>query len=289
MRPYDIVIQLKTFFKSRSFLSNIILINVVVWVATLVFGVVEFLFSMGDGAMDGYVYDYFALSSDWGSLLRKPWTVVTYMFLHANVFHLLFNMLMLYVGGILFSQYLGRRKLVATYFASGVVGGLVYLLSWNFFPAFSSSTSVAVGASAAVLGIFIAVATYIPNYTVNVLLIGNTKLKYLAIAFVLIDLLSINRGNAGGHIAHLGGALYGFLSIYLPRHIHLKPSHKGFKKVVKNEKKTVHQRPVSDEEYNRRRAEEQKRIDEILDKISKYGYDKLSKEEKEFLFKSSKK
>lgn len=288
MRLYDIVIQLKTFFKSRSFLSNIILINVVVWLATLVFGVVEFLFSMGDGAMDGYVYDYFALSSDWGSLFRKPWTLITYMFLHANVFHLLFNMLMLYVGGILFSQYLGQRKLVVSYFSSGVVGGLLYLLAWNFFPAFSSSTSVAVGASAAVMGIFVAVATYIPNYTVNVLLIGNTKLKYLAIAFVLIDMLSINRGNAGGHIAHLGGALYGFLSIYLPRHLHFNHTHKGFKRVVKNSKKTVYQRPVSDEEYNRRRAEEQKRTDEILDKISKYGYDKLSKEEKEFLFKSSK-
>lgn len=288
MKPYDIVIQLKDFFKSGSFLSNIILINVVVWVLMLVFGVVEFLFSMGDGAMDGYVYDYFALSSGWGELLRKPWTLVTYMFLHANVFHLLFNMLMLYVGGILFSQYLGQRKLVATYFASGVVGGLLYVVAWNFFPAFSSSTSVAVGASAAVLGIFTAVATYIPNYTVNVLLIGNTKLKYLAIAFVLIDLLSINRGNAGGHIAHLGGALYGFLSVYLPQHIHFNHGDKGFKRVMKNSKKTAHKRPVSDEEYNRRRAEEQKRIDEILDKISKYGYDKLSKDEKDFLFKSSK-
>lgn len=288
MKLYDIVIQLKAFFKSRSFLSNIILINVAVWVGMLILGVAGFLFSMGEGAVDGYVYSYLALSSDWASLLGKPWTLVTYMFIHANVFHLVFNMLMLYVGGILFSQYLGRRKLVVTYFASGVAGGLLFIWAWNFFPAFSSSASFAVGASAAVLGIFIAVAAYIPNYTVNVLLIGNTKLKYLAVALVLIDMLSIDKGNAGGHIAHLGGALYGFLSVYLPRHIHFKKPGNVFKKVVKNSKKTVYRRPVSDEEYNRRRAQKQKQTDEILDKISKYGYDKLSKEEKEFLFKSSK-
>ena len=290
MRIHDIVIQLKAFFRTRSFLSNIILINVAVWVVMLFLDIVGFLFSVGDGGMERVVYDYFALSSDYDVILRRPWTLLSYMFLHSGIFHLLFNMLMLYVGGILFSQYLGQRKLVVTYFAGGMVGGMLFVLSWNFFPAFSVTSSMAVGASAAVLSVFVAVATYIPNYTVNVLLIGNTKLKYVAIALVVIDFFSITKGNAGGHIAHIGGALYGFLSIYLPRHIHFAKPRNVFKKVITNNKKsTMHQRSMSDEEYNRRRAVEQKRIDAILDKISKYGYDKLTKEEKEFLFQSSKK
>lgn len=289
MKLQDIVIQFKNFFRSKSFLSNIILINVAVWLATLLLGIIVFLFALNKGAIDGYVYDYFALSSNFSALIRKPWSIVSYMFLHSNVFHLLFNMLMLYCGGILFSQYMGQKKLIRTYFASGIAGGLLFMVAWNIFPVFSHTSSVVVGASAAVLGVFVAVATYIPNYSVNLLLIGNTKLKYVAIALVILDLLSISKGNAGGHFAHIGGALYGFLSIYLPRQIHFKKPDRVFKKVIKNNKKTTHQRPLSDEEYNRRRAEEQKRIDAILDKISKSGYDKLSKEEKEFLFKSSQK
>ena len=289
MKLQDIVIQLKTFFRSKSFLSNIILINVAVWVATLLFGIIGFLFALNKGAIESYTYDYFALSSEFSTLIHKPWSIITYMFLHSNVFHLLFNMLMLYYGGILFSQYMGKSKLIRTYFASGIAGGLLFMIAWNIFPAFSQSSAVVVGASAAVLGVFVAVATYIPNYTINLFLIGNTKLKYVAVALVILDLFSISKGNAGGHFAHIGGALYGFLSIYLPRQIHFKKPDRVFKKVIKNKKKTTHQRPLSDEEYNKRRAAEQKKIDEILDKISKSGYDKLSKEEKEFLFKSSQK
>lgn len=289
MKLQDIVIQLKTFFRSKSFLSNIILINVAVWVATLLFGIIGFLFALNKGAIESYTYDYFALSSEFSTLIHKPWSIITYMFLHSNVFHLLFNMLMLYYGGILFSQYMGKSKLICTYFASGIAGGLLFMIAWNLFPAFSQSTAVVVGASAAVLGVFVAVATYIPNYTINLFLIGNTKLKYVAVALVILDLFSISKGNAGGHFAHIGGALYGFLSIYLPRQINFKKPDRVFKKVIKNKKKTTHQRPLSDEEYNKRRAAEQKKIDEILDKISKSGYDKLSKEEKEFLFKSSQK
>ena len=255
----------------------------------LLFGIIEFLFAVGKGSIEQSVLKYFALSSSFSALIHKPWSLVTYMFLHANIFHLLFNMLMLYFGGILFSQYMGRKKLITTYFASGIAGGLLFMVAWNIFPAFSHSSSIAIGASAAVLGVFVAVATYIPNYTINLLLIGNTKLKYVAMVLVILDLFSISNGNAGGHFAHIGGALYGFLSIYLPRKIKLKSSDKVFKRVIKNKKKVEHRRPVSDEEYNRRRAEEQKRIDAILDKISKSGYDKLSKEEKEFLFKSSQK
>lgn len=291
MRTRDIVTQLKNFFRSKTFLSNIILINIAVWAIMLLLNVVGFLFSVSNATLEGYVYNFFALSSNISHTLFHPWTLVSYMFLHADIFHLLFNMLMLYVAGILFSQYLGQRKLITTYFASGIVGGLLFIIAWNIFPAFAYNSSFAVGASAAVLGIFVAIATYIPNYTMNLILIGNTKIKYIAIALVVIDLFSISKGNAGGHIAHIGGALYGFLSIYLSRKIKIKQPKIKFKKNNTKAKSqtTQHQRPLSDEEYNRRRAEEQKKIDSILDKISKSGYDKLTKEEKEFLFKSSNK
>jgi membrane associated rhomboid family serine protease len=291
MRTKNIGIQLRSFFASKSFLSRIIFANIALWLAMLLLDVLGFLFMLGQGEAESFMYSIFALSSDVSTVLHRPWTVFTYMFLHSGFFHLLFNMLMLYVGGILYSQYLGQKKLMTTYFASGLAGGVLFILAWNIFPVFSDSTAYAVGASAAVLGVFVAVATYMPNYSVSLLLIGNVKLKYIAIALVVIDFLSIGKGNSGGHIAHLGGALYGFLSVYLPRKVKM-PKHKNiFKKVTINKKKTENtfkaERPLSDEEYNRRRAEEQKRIDDILDKISKYGYERLTKEEKEFLFKSS--
>jgi hypothetical protein len=209
-------------------------------------------------------------------------------------------MIMLYFGGILFMQFLGGKKLIGTYIIGGLAGAMVYILAFNFFPVFNevSKCSVALGASASVLAVLVAVAVYNPEFSVRLVLFGNVKLKYIAMILVLIDLLSIEKENPGGHIAHLGGALWGFIYILLIKknwdiYRIFNPIISFFKNLFKPKPKLKVEykktRPLTDDEYNKNKADKQKKIDTILDKISKNGYSSLSKEEKEFLFSASSK
>jgi len=211
-------------------------------------------------------------------------------------------MLWLYWFGKIFLEYLNPKKLVSVYLIGGLVGGLVYVLAFNLFPVFqpSVSQSVALGASAAILAVVMAIAFYVPDYTIYLMFLGPVKIKYVAWVTVLIDVLSIKSGNAGGHLAHLGGAIFGFLyAMELRRGNDLS---KGFNRfmdtifsffkrrpVMKVKYKKTSGRPETDLAYNARRAAEQRTIDQILDKISTSGYEGLSKEEKDILFRSSKK
>ena len=286
--------QLSSFLKSGSLLSVIIIINVALWLLMLLFPLVDYLYASPAGTSEAGWLEWFALSSEWEVVMRRPWTLLTYMFLHSGFWHILFNMVMLYFGGVMFNRFLGTRRFGWVYFLSGLFGALLFLLVYNLFPVGQIHTSILEGASAAVLGVFIAVAVYAPDETVGLWAVVRTipvKMKYLALAFIVIDLLSIPASNAGGHIAHLGGALFGWLYVVALRwnskrggsRPKLKIKHKPRKKASK-ERNSGGGRPMSDEEYNRRRAADQKRVDAILDKISKSGYENLSKEEKEFLF-----
>ena len=184
-------------------------------------------------------------------------------------------------------EYLSQTKLISTYLMGGIIGAIIYIVAFNIFPVFEAIRfdSLAIGASASVLAILVAAATHVPNYPI----IQRTpiKLKHIAIAAIIIDILSIPEGNAGGHIAHLGGALYGFMYIHLQK----RNINSGYlieriillfsnKKYVKHKK-----RNESDYDYNARKKEQEKRINNILEKISKSGYDSLSPEEKDELFK----
>ncbi|NJO89021.1 MAG: rhomboid family intramembrane serine protease, partial [Chloroflexia bacterium] len=247
------------------------------------------------------------------SLLYKPWTLITYMFLHYDFMHILFNMLWLFWFGQLFIQFIIPKRMLSVYLLGGLSGAILYITAFNLIPAFQPSVpvSIALGASASVYAIVIAVCAYIPDYSIGLLLIGRVKLKYIAIVVVVIDLLSISGGNAGGHIAHLGGALFGYL--FAVRLKKGKDITKGFsatmdwlfsmfksrpKMRVASSKYRTSQRPSSgasdtraksDMQYNKNRKATQAEIDRILDKISKNGYDSLTKEEKDTLFDMSKK
>jgi membrane associated rhomboid family serine protease len=295
--------MLKQLFLGNSMLSRLIQINTVVFLVIKIIGLFTYLLAIGHGDNSlpiSALGQYLALPASWQLLASRPWTIITYMFLHEGFFHILFNLIMLYFGGILLTEYLGEKRLLWTYLAGGITGGLFYLVSFNIFPAFAQvkDISMALGASASVLAIIVATATYIPDFTVQLLLFGRVKMKYIAIAFVAIDLLSIQSGNPGGHIAHLGGAFWGFIYAYtlkngtdLYRFLHFSFYKKPFTS-QKRPKSTGNQefkRPLSDEEYNARKIRKQQKIDAILDKISKSGYSSLTKEEKEFLFKTSKK
>jgi len=292
---------LKKIFLGRNVLSRLILINTVIYLFVNVIGLFGLLLNLTDSSTLSPIAKILALPADLSLLALKPWTIFTYMFLQEYFLHLLFNLVMLYFGGMIFQEYLSQKKLLWTYIIGGISGALFFVLSFNLFPVFDSisSYSFAMGASASVLAIIIAISTYVPDYTVHLFLFGKLKLKYLAIAFIAIDILSIQADNPGGHIAHLGGAMWGFIYAYslkkgndmykifykfqLPKFTWKK---KGSKFSTSRPKRG---RPLTDDEYNTKRAATQEEIDHILDKISKSGYSSLSSKEKELLFKTSNK
>jgi membrane associated rhomboid family serine protease len=290
--------EIRDFFLRGSVLSRLIGINIAVFVVIGLIRVVFFLID-APSAYDGLIY-WLGVPSSFDILVNRPWTIITYMFLHFDFFHILFNMIMLYIGGRLFKEFLGENRMTGTYLIGGFIGALFFILAYNVFPVFRGvrHLAVAIGASASVLAIFIAIATYKPNYQLPLIIIGRIRLKYIAVFFVVIDLVSIDKGNPGGHLAHLGGALWGFLYVGLLKQ-GMDPGRAvgNWVKILvgvfrPQPRMKVHYRsprPLSDDEYNRQKKQAQKHMDEILDKISKHGYDSLSEKEKEILFKFSNK
>ncbi|MEN8224564.1 MAG: rhomboid family intramembrane serine protease [Bacteroidota bacterium] len=293
--------DLKRFFRDSSILPRLIIINVGIWVLVQLVFVFGWAFNRADITIEWSILEYFALPASLESLMVRPWTLISYMFLHTSFWHILFNMLWLYWFGKIFTQYLNQRQLLSTYIFGGLAGGLLYIITFNILPVFGEALPMAkaLGASASVMGIVMAISLYVPNYTINLIFFGKVKIFYLALALFIIDFFMIRHGNAGGHIAHIGGAVYGFLYVYylkkgrdlsklMPR-FNFKGARKTFQGKKKKPEFTYSKRPASDVEYNRKRAHDQKKIDHILDKISHSGYESLTKEEKAILFDSSNK
>ncbi len=289
--------EIKNFFINGSVLARLIGINILIFLVINLVRVFFFLWNM-DG-VGSILSEWLGISSNVHVVLHRPWTLITYMFLHFELLHILFNMIVLYVGGRLFSDFIGQDRLTATYLLGGLWGAVFYIVSFNVFPVFEERVafSLAIGASASVLAIFVAIAVYMPNYQLPLLLLGRIRLKYIAIFFVVLDLISIDKGNPGGHLAHLGGALWGFIYATLLKKgkdpalvmgFYLEKFLRIFKKKQRFRVEYTRGRPIDDDEYNKQRVEKQKQIDLILDKISKNGYDSLTREEKELLFKAGK-
>ena len=293
----SILQEIKRFFRHGSVLSRLIGVNLIVFLIASVLKVVFFL--LNNPVVPDLIGQWFGISSNIYIVFHRPWTVITYMFLHFDLLHIFFNMIVLYVGGRLFSDFIGQNKLVATYLLGGLSGALFFIISYNVFPVFEDvkSMSLAIGASASVLSVFVAIAVYMPDYRLPLLLIGSIRLKYIALFFVVIDIISIDQGNPGGHLAHLGGACWGFLYATLlksgkdpakPVGLWLSAIGGLFRRRPAFKVEYNRERPLTDDDYNDTKAEERKRMDHILDKISQSGYDSLSKEEKKFLFKMGK-
>lgn len=234
-----------------------------------------------------YLLSWLQLPAAFEAWVYKPWTLVTYMFTQKGLFHILFNMLWLFWMGMIFLDFLKKRQFIFIYLAGGLFGGILYLLAYNLIPVFHEDAfrTVMIGSSASVSAVVFATATLLPDYTIRMLFFGNVKLKYLALAFIVIDVLAIAGFNAGGSIAHIGGALLGYVYIKQLRAGHdwsrlLNRRKNRRLRVVRNEAPTS--------SYEEPLVPNQEVIDRILDKISQSGYDSLTKAEKEALFKASK-
>jgi membrane associated rhomboid family serine protease len=276
-----------TFNKDNNAVRKIIIANVAVFLVCIIVNLFMFFADLG-GEPVAMALRYFELPANLGTLLRQPWSILTYMFLHdlQSPFHILFNMLWLFWIGTILHEYIGNRKVYEAYFGGGLAGAVLFLICMNVFPVFANAVYYAYGASAGVLGVVVATATLLPNYPIRLLFLGEVKLKYIALISLLLDLIGITQSNAGGHIAHIGGALYGFVYIkYLYQDKYLLPAFIR-NLFTKKSKVKIHYRTTYVKGENNAKPS-QEEVDLILDKISKSGYDSLSKKEKEQLFKAS--
>ena len=278
--------QLTYRYKALSVAEKIIAINVLCFVVPFLLQTIFYLFQLSSASFLAWIQ----LSSDWETLLFRPWTLVTYSFLHSGIFHLFWNMLLLYYSGQLFLNLLPAQIFTNVYFMGVVLGGVVFILSYNLFPAFQGMRPYMVGASAGVMAVFVFISTYTPNQEIRFFFF-NIPLKYLALAFVFLDLIQIPNGNAGGHLAHLGGAYLGF--IYARQLQKGKDIGKGWGQFWESVRQSFKARPTFKKVYKNPKSNpkksisvDQQKIDAILDKISKSGYDSLSKEEKDTLFRA---
>lgn len=282
-------------FRPRRTLHQFIAINVFVFFAIKLIAVFELLFRL-ESTLSSKIVFYLSVPASLDALIKQPWSLFTYMFLHEGFFHLLFNMLGLYWFGQLLEEYIGGKKFAWIYIFGGLTGALLFILMYNVFPAFENSllASRTLGASAGVLAIAVATATLLPNYQFMLFFFGLVKIKYIVLFYVLLDVINIAGDNAGGHIAHLGGAILGFCYIRQLRSgndISSPFSNFGkklsslFKK--KSKMKVAYKNTENERRNIKKQPSKQEIIDRILDKISKTGYEGLTKEEKEILFKAS--
>ena len=281
-------------FKTADILTKVIVINALIFIVVTIAAA---LLQISAGAL----LQWFVLPEDVGRFITQPWSLITYGFLHAGFFHILFNMLWLYFFGRHVLNLFSERRFLTLYLLGTISGGVVYMISYNLFPAFSAVNGTLLGASAAVRAIMAFAATYSPNAPVRIFTF-NLKLWYIAVFLILWDLIQLpTLNNAGGLLAHLGGVLFGY--VYARQLMQGNDIGKWFEKLMdgfvnlfkpkkKRPFKTVHRNRTTQRPSQRSKKEDksdhQKKIDAILDKIGKSGYESLTKEEKDFLFKAGK-
>ena len=304
--------NLQAMWRDGGMLTRLVWVNAAVFLVLMTLDVVD---TIGGGVISAVLPADGArtLATSWriDVLAQRPWSVFTHMFTHQGVWHVAVNMLLLFWMGRVYHGEVGSRRLLSTYLAGGLAGFAAYFFLTNGFKPMQSGT-YALGASASVMAIFGAIATLRPSLKFNLILFGPVSLKHLFWGYVILDYFGLSRGvNAGGHVAHLGGAIFGVVLVIQERKgVNLvgwlewildaltsrsmtipKRRRSRFRASTSNRWKAADREssraPMSDDEFNASRAERIDRLDAILDKISKHGYDHLSPEEKRFLFDQS--
>lgn len=258
-------------------LQKLIVINIIFFIIPLLLNTFLWLFELKDIS----ILDYFVVEADLMSLIFKPWSLITYGFLHGSFSHLFWNMIMLFYFGNILVNYFGDKRLLNVFFNGILFGGIIYIISYNLFPVFTGVSSKMIGSSAGVMAILFYITSYNPNHIIRFFFV-NIKLLYIAVFLLLMDIIQIPVENSGGHIAHLGGALIGFLMFRSFKGIDFVDIYTNLT-TKKNNKKIKRNKTFSGSNFD------QKKIDFILDKISESGYESLTKDEKNYLFKASNK
>lgn len=288
--------DLKLQYKMGSISIRLVFWNVILFVVPEVIFAILKLFKI-----DIQYLNFVSVSSSVNDLVWKPWSMVSYSFFHSGIMHLIFNMLMLYYVGRLFITFFTQKQLLGVYILGAIFSSSIFIISYAFLPALTSISTQMIGASGSIMAILFATTSYQPYMEVRLFGVFKMKLWHIAFIIVFFDLIQLPLENTGGHLAHIGGAVFGYIYIFLLKRgtdltsginsffdfmvtIFSKKQGTKFKKVYVNPKKPV----VKRESKIVTKDKTQQQIDEILDKISKSGYDSLTKDEKEFLFNSGK-
>ena len=289
----DIWDDIKTSFRHGSVITRLIYLNLAIFLLFRVIHVIFFLAGKQFGLLQ-----WFELPADPGIWILQPWSILTYMFLHFDFLHILFNLLVLYWFGRLFLDYYSSSQLVGLYLLGGLAGGILYMAAYNLFPVFEPvvSASFLLGASASIIAILVAAAFRDPTREIRLMLIGLVQLRYLALFMIFSYIIGISVSNAGGNLAHLGGVIAGWLFVERQKRGSdvTAPFSGAIDWIVKlfkprNPVKLVHRNPSHDDyAYNRQKAADHQELNRILDKIGEEGYDSLTKTEKETLFRHGK-
>jgi membrane associated rhomboid family serine protease len=279
----SIVDDLKMQYQFGGVAFRLIFWNVLCFLVSLLF---FYQFQLGVFNLPNWI----ALTSDLNILITRPWTLIGYAFFHHGFGHLFFNMMVLHFSSMLFLTFFNARQYLGLYLMSVLFSGVAFVMGYYFL----HLSSTLVGASGAIMAILVATTTYRPVMTVRLLFFGNVKLWHITALILVLDFMQFRIENTGGHIAHLAGAFFGFIfikllqnGIDLSRIINIpiqKSRRTPFKKVHKNYSKST----LKQSSRIVVKDKTQQQIDEILDKISQSGYDCLTQEEKEFLFKAGK-
>lgn len=303
----SVVNDIKNEFRNGNMVSKIIIVNVFIFIAINLFGIIIFLSGGGQANFQSSptytsFIEFFCISTNWWHNLTHPWAFITSQFLHEGFNHILWNMVFLFWFGRIVGDFIGNQRVLPLYLLGGLVGITTYLIAGMI--GLGGIGAYMMGASAGVMAIVMAAGVIAPDYNIRLLLIGDVKLKYLVLVLLFLDLIGIaSFTNSGGHFAHLGGAAFGWLYVKQLRNgidmanplnqffntlndLYLQATGKARPKVVfrNTKKEDNYERP-----QNQKTENEQQRLDEILDKIKMKGYESLSAEEKEFLFRASKK
>lgn len=282
----ELINSLKYKYDNLNILSQIIVWMIICFIVPFILNTFLFLFNISPYS----IIDLFQVSPSISELFFKPWSLITYGFFHADLWHLLGNMIILYFSGRVVLDLFGKEKFLKIFLIGLLFGSLTYLISYNLFPVFKGLKPPMIGASAGVMAVFVFLAAYMPHYSFRLVLF-DVKILYIAIFFIIVDVIQIPFGNSGGHLAHLGGAAWGYF--YNSQLSKGKDSGDwlinfiNYLKCFFN-KKTKVRKVYKKKNYkkNSNQSIDQKKIDLILDKISKSGYDSLTKSEKETLFKA---
>ncbi len=288
--------DIKHQFRYGNMVMKLIFVNAGVFLFFGILYLISFIFQ--NNSFYNLLLRQLEMPASLGVLLHQPWSAFTYMFLHTAFFHAVFNMLWLYWFGEIFVLYLGDKKILPLYILGGIAGAVIYILAYNLLPVFKPQVDVSMmlGASASIFAIVFAAATLNPDYEIRLMFLGSIKIKYIAVVSLLLDVINIPYGNAGGYIAHVGGALSGYFYIKALQggFDFAAPLNKFFNSISnlfkpKSNIKVTYKNEARQAANISRTKTEQQRIDEILDNIARSGYDSLTKEEKDFLFNYSKK